>query len=139
MLIAIILVMAIWGSKLIPDREGGEYLAKEPDYSNIPAWKGWVTLIVFVVSVIGMSLTSYVKWLPPMHIIVSLACLVLLLTKTITQKQAFDAIDLQTIFSISFVTPLGTALKSSGASDLLANGVKMVFGSSNPILITAVI
>ena len=139
MLLAIILVMGLWGDKLIPAREGGEYLAEEPDYSNIPEWKGWVTLIVFVISVIGMSLTGRVKWLPPMHIIVSLACLVLVLCKAITQKQAFAAIALQTIFLITFVTPLGTALKSSGASALIANGVKVLFGTSSPLVITAVI
>lgn len=139
MLIAIIIVMGLWGSKLIPEREGGEYLAQEPDYSKIPAWKGWITLVVFILAVLGMSLKGIVSWLPAMHITVALACLVLVLSKAITQKQAFAAIDMQTIFLISFVTPLGTALKSSGASDLIANGVKAVFGNSSPIVVTAVI
>ncbi|WP_349687741.1 SLC13 family permease [Acidaminococcus sp. DS4831] len=139
MLIAVILVMALWGTNLIPDRQGENNVTEKKDFSDVPEWKGYITLVVFILSVIGMSLTGYIKWLPPMHIIVSFACLILVLSRAITQKQAFDSIDLQTIFLITFVTPLGTALKTSGASAMIADNVKLIFGNSSPIIITAVI
>lgn len=139
MLIGIIVVMALFGSKLIPDREPGEYVAKQIDYSKIPAWKGWFSLGVFAVAVILMSARSYIKSLPGMHVIATIACLVLVLAGILTQKEAFESIDMQVIFLISFVTPLSNALRDTGAGEMIANFVSNTFSNASPYVLTAVI
>ncbi|MDH8195940.1 SLC13/DASS family transporter, partial [Klebsiella pneumoniae] len=67
--IACALLLFFFGSRLIPDRDGHEQSDVQMDYSHIPEWHKLLTLIVFVLAILGMVATDYVKFLPPIHII----------------------------------------------------------------------
>lgn len=136
LLLVSIAVMVLFGHKLIPDREPGEALEMK-DYSDVPAWKGHVALGVLIGAIILMVLTDYVSWLPKIHIIASVAALVLVVSGVLTQKQAFDSFEMQVVFLLAFMTPLGTALDKTGAGEMIANAIVKVTGNSGSFVLLA--
>ena len=131
-----ILTMALFGHKLIPDREPGESLEAK-DYSDVPAWKGKVALGVLLGAIVLMVLTDYISWLPKIHIIASVAALLLVVTGVLTQKQAFDSFEMQIVFLLAFMTPLGNALDNTGAGALIADTIVKVTGNSGSFALLA--
>lgn len=137
LLLVSVLVMALFGHKLINDREPGE-MVQVKDYSDVPAWKGRVALIVLIAAIVCMVLTDYISWLPKIHVIASIAALILVMLGVLSQKQAFASFEMQVVFLLAFMTPLGTALSTTGAGEMIANAIIKVVGSSGTYPLLAV-
>ncbi|EPU4133606.1 SLC13 family permease [Klebsiella pneumoniae] len=137
LMIACALLLFFFGSRLIPDRDGHEQSDVQMVYSHIPEWHKLLTLIVFVLAILGMVATDYVKFLPPIHIIACCAAIVLVLTGVLNQKETFNAFETLTVFMLAFMMPLGAALNSTGAGEMIARAVISVTGNSGVIVIMA--
>ncbi|HBW3595312.1 TPA: SLC13/DASS family transporter [Klebsiella pneumoniae] len=137
LMIACALLLFFFGSRLIPDRDGHEQSDVQMDYSHIPEWHKLLTLIVFVLAILGMVATNYVKFLPPIHIIACCAAIVLVLTGVLNQKETFNSFETLTVFMLAFMMPLGAALNSTGAGEMIARAVISVTGNSGVIVIMA--
>ncbi|MFV3197943.1 SLC13 family permease [Klebsiella pneumoniae] len=137
LMIACALLLFFFGSRLIPDRDGHEQSDVQMDYSHIPEWHKLLTLIVFVLAILGMVATDYVKFLPPIHIIACCAAIVLVLTGVLNQKETFNSFETLTVFMLAFMMPLGAALNSTGAGEMIARAVISVTGNSGVIVIMA--
>lgn len=137
LMIACALLLFFFGSRLIPDRDGHEQSDVQMDYSHIPEWHKLLTLIVFVLAILGMVATDYVKFLPPIHIIACCATIVLVLTGVLNQKETFNSFETLTVFMLAFMMPLGAALNSTGAGEMIARAVISVTGNSGVIVIMA--
>lgn len=129
LMIACALLLFFFGSRLIPDRDGHEQSDVQMDYSHIPEWHKLLTLIVFVLAILGMVATDYVKLLPPIHIIACCAAIVLVLTGVLNQKETFNSFETLTVFMLAFMMPLGAALNSTGAGEMIARAVISVTGT----------
>ncbi|WP_434126082.1 SLC13 family permease [Klebsiella quasipneumoniae] len=137
LMIACALLLFFFGSRLIPDRDGHEQSDVQMDYSHIPEWHKLLTLIVFVLAILGMVATDYVKFLPPIHIIACCAAIVLVVTGVLNQKETFNSFETLTVFMLAFMMPLGAALNSTGAGEMIARAVISVTGNSGVIVIMA--
>ena len=137
LMIACALLLFFFGSRLIPDRDGHEQSDVQMDYSHIPEWHKLLTLIVFVLAILRMVATDYVKFLPPIHIIACCAAIVLVLTGVLNQKETFNSFETLTVFMLAFMMPLGAALNSTGAGEMIARAVISVTGNSGVIVIMA--
>ena len=127
------------GPKLIPAKDSPEAAKYAPkDDLRVDA-RGWFTLAVLVLTVGTMIAADYVKYLPPMHITACVGAIAVVLFRVISQKEAFAAFDLQAVFLLSFMTPLGAAMMKTGAAQQIADAVVSVSGGHGPLFIMAIL
>ena len=139
LLVATALFHALLGPRIVPALESPEaekYAAKDCVRTG---WKGWFTLAVLVATVAAMIAADYVKSLPPMHISACVGAMAVVLFRVITQKEAFAAFDLQAVFLLSFMTPLGGAMMKTGAAERISHAVISVADGHGPILLMAIL
>lgn len=137
MLIAVAILLFLFGSRLINDRDAGENTTQNLDYSNIPIWHGNLTIFVLILTILGMVLTDYLPFFPPMHVTACLGAIVLVITGVLSEKEAFASFDMLTVFMLAFMMPLGDALNDTGAGNMIADVVIRVTGHSTPLVIMA--
>ena len=129
---------ALLGPRLLPRRDSPEaekYIAP----ATRTDWRGWFTLAILVVTVAAMIAADYVKSLPPMHITACVGAMAVVFFRVITQKEAFAAFDMQAIFLLSFMTPLGHAMRDTGAADRIAGTVVSLADGHGPIILMALL
>ena len=141
LLIAAAVFYALVGPKLVPAKETTR--TTESNSKNMPGapqgWKGWFTVVVLLGTVATMIAADYFKCLPPMHITACVGAIAVVLFRVLTQKEAFAAIDLQAVFLLSFMTPLGSAMMKTGAAQKIADAVVGVGGGHGPMILMAVL
>ena len=138
LLIAAALFQAFAGPKLLPRRDSTE-TAKYAASATRADWRGYFTLAVLVLTVVGMIAADYVKSLPPMHITACVGAIAVVLFRVISQKEAFAAFDMQAVFLLSFMTPLGHAMRDTGAADSIAGAVVSFADGHGPIVLMALL
>ena len=139
MLIVTMVYMLFLGKYLLPKSEITEITidaeaAAEATASTTDPKKMWITGAVLVVVVIGMMLEPNFKaWGLPLNLsmIAIIGALFLVITKCLTEKQAYFGIDWVTIFLFAGMLPIAGAMQSSGAGKLIANRPAASF--PNPI------
>ena len=139
LLLAAAAFYALLGPKILPAHESPEaekYVSKEARRTD---WKGWFTLATLILTVTAMIAADYVKALPPMHISACVGAMAVVLLRVITQKEAFAAFDLQAVFLLSFMTPLGHAMMKTGAADRISHAVISVADGHGPLLLMAIL
>lgn len=124
MLVVGIIFFATIGYKLLPNRsntEGDTAFDEEIDYSHVPKWKQNLALIVLVLTILAMIFEDKIG----INLSISgcIGALVLVLTGVITEKQAYKAIDMQTIFLFGGTLALAKALDTTGAGGAIADTV----------------
>lgn len=137
MLLAVGVLFYFFGDKLINDREAEDKKSAAQDYSNIPKWQREFTLVVMVLTIIGMVAKDYVSFLPPIHITACCGAAVLVLAGVLSQKEAFASFETLTVFMLAFMIPLGNALNDTGAGKMIADGVISLTGNSSPFILMA--
>ena len=141
LLIAAAVFYALVGPKLVPAKETA--CTAESDSKTTPdatqGWKGWFTVVVLLGTVAAMIAADYFKCLPPMHITACVGAIAVVLFRVLTQKEAFAAFDLQAVFLLSFMTPLGSAMMKTGAAQKIADAVVGVGGGHGPMILMAVL
>lgn len=129
-LVAGILYFAVFGHRLLPAAKGDtdSVFDEQVDYSSIPKWKQTLSLIILVVTIIGMIFEEQIGI--KLYVTSSIGAILLVLTGVMTEKQAYKSIDLQTIFLFGGTLALASALESSGAGAVLADFVIGLLGQN---------
>jgi anion transporter len=140
--IAGIIYMVTLGYKLIPDRVINEQevdaavKAEGGTVKEVSSTKQMISLVVLIGTVLAMVFEKQIN--VPLHVSAVVGALVLVITKVMTDKQAYRAIDWTTIFLFAGMLPLAQALDKTGAGKMIANVVIGAMGqSASPYVITA--
>ena len=139
-LITGILFFALIGYKLLPDTKpsGDSVYGEQKDYSDVPKWKQWLSLIILILTLIGMIFEEKIGI--KLCVVGCIGALLLVVTGVISEKQALKSIDLKTIFLFGGTLSLASALQKSGAGELLASKVISFLGDNpSPYLLTFVV
>jgi len=138
-LIAGIIFYATIGKKLLPNHDDAEgTFDTTKSFDNIPRWKQIMSLAVLVLTLLAMIFESKIG--VKLCISGCIGALVLIVSGTITEKQALESIDLKTIFLFGGTLSLAAALKSSGAGEAIANTVVGWLGENpSPYALTFVV
>ncbi|MBR3223331.1 MAG: SLC13/DASS family transporter [Kiritimatiellae bacterium] len=140
LLVAAAVFYALVGPKLLPEKGGAEAgCGGAQGVAALPGWKGWFTVAVLLGTVGAMIGADYFKWLPPMHVTACVGAVAVVLFGVLTQKEAFAAFDMQAVFLLSFMTPLGGAMMKTGAARQIADAVVGVGGGHGPLVMMAVL
>lgn len=140
-LIVGILFYATIGFKLLPNHdvqdEGGAF-DTEKDFSDVPKWKQILSLVILVLTLIGMIFEDKIGI--KLCVTGSIGALLLVLTGVISEKDAIQSIDLKTIFLFGGTLSLAAALKNTGAGEMIASTVIGLLGENpSPLLLTFVV
>lgn len=104
--------------------------------SNDPK-KMWITGLTLLAVVVVMALD--LKSLP-LEVAAVIGAIVLVLSKCLTEKQAYTGIDWVTIFLFAGMMPIAAAMEESGAGKLIADNVVSVLGGNpSPLFVTAIL
>ena len=133
------LFYAFVGPKIIPAKGDEKHAGAGSGALDNLGWKGWFTVGVLVLTIAAMIAVDFTKVLPPMHITACVGAIAVVLFRVITQKEAFAAFDMQAVFLLSFMTPLGTAMMKTGAADRISQAVVSVAGGHGPLMIMAIL
>ena len=138
------LFFVLVGYKFLPERTEikGDTSADLSDATGqikeVPLWKQYTSLAILVLTIGAMVFQKQVGI--SLHIIGSIGAVLLVVTGVMTEKEAFDSIDLKTIFLFGGILPLAGALNKTGAGKMIAEAVTGFLGeNSSPMLVLAVI
>ena len=141
-----ILYFSLWGHKLLPDIkikgevDGYDTVADkdEMNFENVPKWKQNISLVVLTATILGMVFEEQVGI--PLHITGAIGALALVLFGVISEKQAYESIDMQTIFLFGGTLSLAAALEQTGAGAAIAQSIINMLGdNASPIALLAVL
>ncbi|MCL2206240.1 MAG: SLC13 family permease [Treponema sp.] len=134
------LYMALFGYKLLPSRvpTAETFEQASDDYSHVPSWKRWLSLGLLLGTVFVMVFERQIGI--PLHVASSIGAILLVLTRVISEKQAYKAIDLKVIFLFGGTLAIGAALERSGAGAVIAGAVIGLLGEhAHPLALLAAI
>lgn len=143
MLLCGIAYFALFGHRLLPSgvqatEAAGTSGEAKGDQVVVPAWKQYTSLGILLGTIAGMVFESNIGI--PLHIVGSIGAVLIVLTGVLTEKQAYQAIDSQTIFIFGGTLSLATALESTGAGAAVATSVMNLAGyTPSPVLLLVVI
>ncbi|MGR7478754.1 SLC13 family permease [Klebsiella aerogenes] len=108
------------------------------DYSDVPRWKQILSLVVLIATILGMIFEKQTGI--SLTVAGCIGALVLVFTGVLTEKQAYKAIDSQTIFIFGGTLALAKALEMTGAGKLVADHVIGMLGqNSSPFMLMVVV
>lgn len=125
MLVCGIIYFATIGYRFLPDKpntgNGDTAYDEVVDYSNVPKWKQTTSLIVLVLTILAMIFEDKIG----INLAISgcVGALALVITGVISEKDAYKAIDMQTIFLFGGTLALAKALEVTGAGAAIADFV----------------
>lgn len=130
--IIFVIYMVTIGKKLLPkeDKSDHTYLKEYTTRSNPDIFdkgKATITGIVLVLVLAAMIIAND-EW--PMYFIAVIGAVVLILTGCISERDAFKAIDMPTVFILGGMSAVSKAMSTSGACDLVSNAVVKVLGEN---------
>ncbi len=120
------------GKKLLTpgDSSNKEYLDEYTKRSNPEEFnkvKAGITAVVLIAILVAM-VWSNKEW--PMYFIAVIGAIVLILTGCISERDAFKAIDMPTVFILGGMSAVSVAMTESGACDMIAEAVVGMLGSN---------
>ena len=141
MLVCGILYFLTIGYKFLPNNpHSGEVgsVGEQRDYSHVPRWKQILSLVVLIATILGMIFEKQTGI--SLTVAGCIGALVLVITGVLTEKQAYKAIDSQTIFIFGGTLALAKALEMTGAGKLVADQVIGLLGNnSSPFMLLVVV
>lgn len=143
-IVGIIYMMTI-GYKLIPDRMDNGAMLGDLDLSdmdeenkNHTPIKQIISISVLLIAIIFMVFEEQIGI--PLHIVSIMGAVVLVITRTMTEKQAYRSLDLSTIILVAAMMPMATALGETGAANMIADFVLGIAGgSAGPYVLTGLL
>ena len=110
-LIAGILYFAFIGYKFLPEKQGSTESSydEQKDFSNVPKWKQMMSLIILILTLLGMIFEDKIGI--KLCVIGCVGALALIITGVISEKNALKSIDLKTIFLFGGTLSLAAALR----------------------------
>ncbi|PLE36066.1 cation transporter [Klebsiella pneumoniae] len=140
MLVCGILYFLTIGYKLLPNNSNSSEvgsIGEQRDYSHVPRWKQILSLVVLIATILGMIFEKQTGI--SLTVAGCIGALVLVITGVLTEKQAYKAIDSQTIFIFGGTLALAKALET-GAGKLVADQVIGLLGNnSSPFMLLVVV
>ena len=139
-LICGIIYFAFIGYKFLPDKSGEKDSSydEQKDFSNVPKWKQTLSLIILLLTLLGMIFEDQIGI--KLCVIGCVGALALIVTGVISEKDALLSIDLKTIFLFGGTLSLASALEATGAGELIADKIVGLLGADpSPILLLLVI
>lgn len=141
MLVCGILYFLTIGYKFLPNNpNSGEVgsVGEQRDYSHVPRWKQILSLVVLIATILGMIFEKQTGI--SLAVAGCIGALVLVVTGVLTEKQAYKAIDSQTIFIFGGTLALAKALEMTGVGKLVADQVIGLLGNnSSPFMLLVVV
>ena len=136
-LIVGIIFYATIGYRLLPNHDVKDDGAFDTtrDFSNVPKWKQWLSLIILIFTLLAMVFEDKIGI--KLCISGAIGALLLILTGVISEKDALKSIDLKTIFLFGGTLSLASALQETGAGEIIANKVIGALGENpSPCVLT---
>ena len=124
----------------MPEHKGGEdgIYDETKDFGHVPKWKQNLSLIILVLTLIGMIFEKQIGI--KLCVIGAVGALALILTGVISEKDALKSIDLKTIFLFGGTLSLASALEETGAGEMIVDKVIGLLGANpSPYLLTFVV
>ena len=141
MLVCGILYFLTIGYKFLPNNSNSSEvgsIGEQRDYSHVPRWKQILSLMVLIATILGMIFEKQTGI--SLTVAGCIGALVLVITGVLTEKQAYKAIDSQTIFIFGGTLALAKALEMTGAGKLVADQVIGLLGNnSSPFMLLVVV
>ncbi|HIE9174789.1 TPA: SLC13 family permease [Klebsiella pneumoniae] len=141
MLVCGILYFLTIGYKFLPNNSNSSEvgsIGEQRDYSHVPRWKQILSLVVLIATILGMIFEKQTGI--SLNVAGCIGALVLVITGVLTEKQAYKAIDSQTIFIFGGTLALAKALEMTGAGKLVADQVIGLLGNnSSPFMLLVVV
>lgn len=95
--------------------------------------KALITLITLVGVIVSVAIGAV-----PIVTAAVAACAILILTRSIRLREAYQAIDMSIVFLLAGSLALGAALEKTGVTTMIASGLTTVGGDLHPMLIVSV-
>ena len=141
MLVCGILYFLTIGYKFLPNNSNSSEvgsIGEQRDYSHVPRLKQILSLVVLIATILGMIFEKQTGI--SLTVAGCIGALVLVITGVLTEKQAYNAIDSQTIFIFGGTLALAKALEMTGAGKLVADQVIGLLGNnSSPFMLLVVV
>lgn len=141
MLVCGILYFLTIGYKFLPNNSNSSEvgsIGEQRDYSHVPRWKQILSLVVLIATILGMIFEKQTGI--SLTVAGCIGALVLVITGVLTEKQAYKAIDSQTIFIFGGTLAMAKALEMTGAGKLVADQVIGLLGNnSSPFMLLVVV
>ncbi len=141
MLVCGILYFLTIGYKFLPNNSNSSEvgsIGEQRDYSHVPRWKQILSLVVLIATILGMIFEKQTGI--SLTVAGCIGALVLVITGVLTEKQAYKAIDSQTIFIFGGTLALAKALEMTDAGKLVADQVIGLLGNnSSPFMLLVVV
>ncbi|HBR6907533.1 TPA: SLC13/DASS family transporter [Klebsiella pneumoniae] len=141
MLVCGILYFLTIGYKFLPNNSNSSEvgsIGEQRDYSHVPRWKQILSLVVLIATILGMIFEKQTGI--SLTVAGCIGALVLVITGVLTEKQAYKAIDSQTIFIFGGTLALAKALEMTGAGKMVADQVIGLLGNnSSPFMLLVVV
>ena len=141
MLICGVIYFLTIGYKFLPNHPNSGAvgsIGEQRDYSHVPRWKQILSLVVLIATILGMIFEKQTG--VSLAVAGCIGALVLVVTGVLTEKQAYKAIDSQTIFIFGGTLALAKALEMTGAGKLVADHViGMLWQNSSPFMLLVVV
>ena len=141
MLVCGIIYFLTIGYKFLPNNPNSSEvgsIGEQRDYSHVPRWKQILSLVVLIATILGMIFEKQTGI--SLAVAGCIGALVLVITGVLSEKQAYKAIDSQTIFIFGGTLALEKALEMTGAGKLVADQVIGMLGNnSSPFMLLVVV
>lgn len=139
MLILGILYFVAVGYRLLPETKTNALCEEEKcDFSKVPKWKQFTSLIVLVLVVLAMIFEKQIGI--SIQVSACIGACVLVLSGVISEKTALKSIDLKVVLLFGGSLALAEALDSTGAGILIADKIVGLLGKNpNPLILLFVI
>ena len=141
MLVCGIIYFLTIGYKFLPNNPNSSEvgsIGEQRDYSHVPRWKQILSLVVLIATILGMIFEKQTGI--SLAVAGCIGALVLVVTGVLSEKQAYKAIDSQTIFIFGGTLALAKALEMTGAGKLVADQVIGMLGNnSSPSMLLVVV
>lgn len=141
MLVCGIIYFLTIGYKFLPNNPNSSEvgsIGEQRDYSHVPRWKQILSLVVLIATILGMIFEKQTGI--SLAVAGCIGALVLVVTGVLSEKQAYKAIDSQTIFIFGGTLALAKALEITGAGKLVADQVIGMLGNnSSPFMLLVVV
>ncbi len=136
------LAWCLIGYRLLPDHPINDLTAEsevvlEKEANTMPAWKEYCTIGAFVVSVVGMMLTSQLGAIG--NVIPGVAAAFVLIINVLDFKEVRDNMGAPVILMMAGVIGVADALANSGFTDMVGNAAAGILGSSvSPFIVVLI-
>ena len=132
--------LLFYGWKKLPDCKTTEdsSIFNSEEKKSAPLWQQIASVVVIALVFVGMCVTGKIGI--PLYMIAMLGAIAVCAMRILKGKAVYNLIDMKTVFLYVGMLPLGAALKTTGAAQMIADVVAQICGGTgNVYLITAVV